>query len=63
MSGLTNLPFDIVILLLRLAFVFLLYFFVFQVVRTLTRCRTNVSRAEAMRWPRVCSSSSGSKPT
>lgn len=37
MSGLTNLPFDIVIFLLRLAFVFLLYFFVFQVTRTLTR--------------------------
>ena len=37
MTNLANLPFDLVIFLLRLAFVFLLYFFVFQVVRTLTR--------------------------
>jgi hypothetical protein len=47
MSGLTNLPFDIVILLLRLAFVFLLYFFVFQVVRTLTRDLRGVKPVEA----------------
>lgn len=47
MNGLTNLPFDIVILLLRLAFVFLLYFFVFQVVRTLTRDLRGVKPVEA----------------
>ncbi len=37
MNQLTNLPFDIVVFVLRLAFVFLLYFFVFQVTRALTR--------------------------
>jgi hypothetical protein len=37
MSNFVDLPFDIVIFLLRLVFVFLLYFFVFQVTRTLTR--------------------------
>jgi FHA domain-containing protein len=51
MSGLTNLPFDIVILLLRLAFVFLLYFFVFQVVRTLTRDLRGVKPVEAPASP------------
>src|SRR4051794_8322354 len=37
MTNFAALPFDIVIFLLRLAFVFLLYFFVFQVTRTLAR--------------------------
>ena len=47
MSQLTNLPFDIVVFLLRLAFVFLLYFFIFQVTRTLTRDLRQVKPAEA----------------
>ena len=37
MSQLQDIPFDIFILLLRIAFVFLLYFFLFQVVRVLLR--------------------------
>ena len=37
MPQLQNIPFDLFILLLRLAFVFLLYFFLFQVVRVLGR--------------------------
>jgi hypothetical protein len=37
MNQLSNIPFDIFILLVRLAFVFLLYFFLFQVVRVLVR--------------------------
>jgi hypothetical protein len=47
MSQLTNLPFDIVVFLLRLAFVVLLYFFVFQVTRTLTRDLRQVKPAVA----------------
>lgn len=47
MSNLFDLPFDIVIFLLRLAFVFLLYFFVFQVTRTLTRDLRQAKPAEA----------------
>src|SRR5437588_4709953 len=47
MTQLTNLPFDIVVFLLRLAFVFLLFFFVFQVTRTLTRDLRQVRPAEA----------------
>ena len=46
MNQITNLPFDIVIFLLRLAFVFLLYIFVFQVTRTLTRDLRQVKPAE-----------------
>jgi hypothetical protein len=37
MNQLQDIPFDIFILLLRLAFIFLLYFFLFQVVRVLMR--------------------------
>jgi pSer/pThr/pTyr-binding forkhead associated (FHA) protein len=37
MNQLQNIPFDIFILLVRLAFVFLLYFCLFQVVRVLIR--------------------------
>jgi pSer/pThr/pTyr-binding forkhead associated (FHA) protein len=37
MNQLQNIPFDIFILLLRLAFIFLIYFFLFQVVRVLMR--------------------------
>jgi hypothetical protein len=37
MNQLQNIPFDIFILLVRLAFVFLLYFFLYQVVRVLMR--------------------------
>jgi len=37
MNDLQSLPFDIFILLLRVAFIFLLYFFLFQVVRVLMR--------------------------
>ncbi|HUS17677.1 MAG TPA: FHA domain-containing protein [Chloroflexia bacterium] len=51
MNGLTNLPFDIVIFLLRLAFVFLLYFFVFQVTRALTRDLRQVKPAEMAASP------------
>jgi len=51
MNQLTNLPFDIVIFLLRMAFVFLLYFFVFQVARTLTRDLRQVRPAEAAPSP------------
>src|SRR6476469_5164071 len=47
LNGITNLPFDIIIFLLRLAFVFLLYFFVFQVTRTLTADLRGVRPAEA----------------
>jgi pSer/pThr/pTyr-binding forkhead associated (FHA) protein len=37
MNQLQNVPFDIFILLLRLAFIFLIYFFLFQVVRVVLR--------------------------
>ena len=37
MPDLQNLPFDIVIFLLRIVFVFFLYFFLFQVVRVISR--------------------------
>src|SRR5579859_5313255 len=47
MSQITNLPFDIVVFLMRLAFVFLLYFFVFQVTRALTRDLRQVKPATA----------------
>ncbi|MGI8586941.1 MAG: FHA domain-containing protein [Chloroflexia bacterium] len=47
MSQLTNLPFDVIIFVLRLAFVVLLYFFVFQVVRALTRDLRQTRPAEA----------------
>jgi len=51
LNGITNLPFDIVVFLLRLAFVFLLYFFLFQVVRVLTRDLREVRPAEATASP------------
>ncbi len=51
LTGITNLPFDIVVFLLRLAFVFLLYFFLFQVVRALTRDLREVRPAEAAPSP------------
>lgn len=41
----TNLPFEWFILLLRILFVFLLYFFLFQIVRTVTRELRAVSLA------------------
>ncbi len=41
----TNLPFEWFILLLRILFVFLLYFFLFQIVRTIARELRAVSLA------------------
>ena len=47
MNQLQNVPFDIFILLLRLAFIFLIYFFLFQVVRVLMRDLRQVQPAPA----------------
>ncbi len=41
-----NLPFDVLLLILRVAFVFLLYFFLFQVIRVTSR---DISRVQPRR--------------
>lgn len=43
MPNLQNLPFDVLLVILRVAFVFLLYFFLFQVIRVTSR---DVSRVQ-----------------
>ncbi len=51
MSFDTNLPFEWFILLLRILFVFLLYFFLFQIVRTIARELRAISIATAGAGP------------
>ncbi len=43
MPNLQNLPFDVLLVVLRVAFIFLLYFFLFQVIRVTSR---DISRAQ-----------------
>jgi hypothetical protein len=51
MPDLQNLPFDIVVFLLRIVFVFFLYFFLFQIVRVLSRDLRTVKPPEATPSP------------
>jgi hypothetical protein len=46
---LTDLPFDLVLLLLRIVFVFLLYFFLYQVVRVISRDLNTVPTTRGLR--------------
>jgi pSer/pThr/pTyr-binding forkhead associated (FHA) protein len=56
----TDLPFDLVLLMLRVVFIFLLYFFLYQVVRVISR---ELSAMPAARPARAAGSATAATPT
>jgi pSer/pThr/pTyr-binding forkhead associated (FHA) protein len=56
----TDLPFDLVLLMLRVVFIFLLYFFLYQVVRVISR---ELSATPAARPARMAGSATAAAPT